>query len=183
MKKLLSFILILLGGCYTIIKHPDVNFVDSAGETYTSHISYKSNCVECHSSSDVVYFYNLVPAHTSSLWSYYNTPWWLWWSGNPIDTVQVGSGVSSERSREFGSHRATSDNNSFNPPPPTRTPPKSGSDSGFDASSTIEKDGKSNSGERRGSGIVRSSDESLRSQSKEAKQDSTEKRNIGSRRK
>ncbi|CUS77575.1 hypothetical protein JGI6_00489 [Candidatus Kryptonium thompsonii] len=79
-----------------------------------------------------------------------------------------------ERSREFGSHRATSDNNSFNPPPPTRTPPKSGSDSGTSTSSTMEKDGKSNLGERK--------NENSRDQGKEAKQDSSEKRNIGSRR-
>jgi hypothetical protein len=174
MKKIFGFILILLSGCYTVIKHPNVNFADSSGEIYTSHISYKSNCVECHSSSAMIYFYNLVPAHVSSPWSYYNTPWWLWWSGSPVDTVQVGSEASPERSREFGSHRATSDNNSFNPPPPTRTPPKSGSDSGTSTSSTMEKDGKSNLGERK--------NESSRDQGKEAKQDSSEKRNIGSRR-
>ncbi|MFN3135496.1 MAG: hypothetical protein ACK44H_08005, partial [Candidatus Kryptonium sp.] len=134
-------------------------------------------------SSDMVYFYNLVPAHASSPWSYYNTPWWLWWSGNPIDTVRVGSEMSSEKSREFGSHRTASDNNSFSPPPPTRTPPKSGLDSEASNSSTMGKGEKSNSGERNDPGVARSSDESARNQSKEAKQDSSEKRNIGSRRK
>ena len=33
MKKIFGFILILLSGCYTVIKHPNVNFADSSGES------------------------------------------------------------------------------------------------------------------------------------------------------
>ncbi len=183
MKKLLIFVFILLSGCYTIVRHPDVNFVSSSGEVYSSHVSYKSNCAECHSRSDMIYFYSLVPTHSLSPWVYYNTPWWLWWSSGSLDTVQAGGVASPERLREFGSHRATSDNNSFTPPPPTRTPPKSEANSKDSVSSTVEKGDKSNLGERKNTTNIRSPDESSGDQAKGAKQDSNDnRRNIGSRR-
>ncbi len=81
----LSIILLSAAGCYTILKHPDVN------ENYTS-TDYQQDCVSCHQdyhSYPYGYFYGTYPDYW---WSspryghYYAYPWWwdyYWYdSGN-----------------------------------------------------------------------------------------------------
>lgn len=183
MKKLILVVLVL-SGCYTVIKHPEVNYIDSSGEVYTSHISYRSDCARCHSVSELNYFYDLVPAHTASPWAYYNSPWWFWWSGNYVDTARAQNmEMPSERQREFGSHRTASGNSSFTPPPPTRTPPKS--TSGIEGNSSSSSMGKAKTTNDRGdqSGFRSSTSGDSREQNKDGNKESEGKRNIGSRRK
>ncbi|MEN3038920.1 MAG: hypothetical protein ABDI07_07195 [Candidatus Kryptonium sp.] len=182
MRKLIGFGLLFLIGCYTVLKHPEISYTDSAGETYVSYVSYRSDCFKCHSIAEVDY-YNLIPAHSSSPWVYYNTPWWFWRSENYNDTVKSQSTNSTnENPREFGSRRATSSNNTFfTPPPPTRTPPRSGSETTSDSSSSIGKGKDSKAGEGRDSSNIRS-EENSRNQVRESDQNKEGKRNIGSKR-
>ena len=185
MRKIFLLTLIFFAGCYTIIRHPEVNYTGSAGETYTSYINYRSNCTSCHSFSELAYYYELMPAHTPSPWVYYNTPWWFWWTDNlPTDTSgQILTPVATpERARDFGSHRQ-SGNETFSPPPPTRTPPKSNADSNSSSSSSSSSIGKSDSSKsdaNRNIPGVRSSNESSREQNKETEE---ARRKIGSKRK
>ena len=176
----LIFVLLIFAGCYTIIKHPEVNYEDSSGGVYTSHVSYRSNCSGCHSRADLDYFYDLMPSQDASAWVYYNYPWWFSWVNMEADT---GSSTGSvfERVREFGTHRTPS-NESFSPPP-SRTP--SGSDSSSKSSSTgsISKGSEVNSEGARSLGNLRSLDGNSREQNKESEQNKEGKRNIGSRRK
>jgi hypothetical protein len=179
----LIFVLLIFAGCYTIIKHPEVNYEDSSGGVYTSHVSYRSNCSSCHSRAELDYFYDLMPAHNASAWAYYNYPWWFSLVNMEADTVSGSStGSVFERTREFGTHRTPS-NESFSPPPPSRTP--SGSDSSSKSSSTgsISKGSEVKSEGARSSGNLRSSDGNSREQNKESEQNKEGKRNIGSRRK
>ncbi|CUT01466.1 hypothetical protein [Candidatus Chrysopegis kryptomonas] len=185
MKKAIFLTLIFFAGCYTIIKHPEISYTGSSGETYTSYVNYRSNCASCHSLSELAYYYEFIPAHTSSPWVYYNTPWWFWWINNPPDTSR-GQGstpiATPERTRDFGSHRSTG-NESFSPPPPTRTPPKSGADTTPSSTSSIGKSDTTKSNDGRNTPSVRSSNEGSREQSRESNTTEEAKRKIGSRRK
>lgn len=183
MKKFLILILVLFAGCYTIIKHPSIDYIGSSGEVYTSHISYRSNCTSCHSPSELSYFYSFIPSHNPSPWAYYNMPWWFQWSDNLTDTSQATTGGSSqeERVRDFGVHRGSNTNGSFTPPTPTRSPVNSGKDASLSSSGSMEKERNSKSGESRDSLKSRTSDDNSKSQGKEESKDG--KRNIGSRRK
>lgn len=183
MKKLI-FAILILSGCYTIVKHPDVNYIDSSGEVYTSRISYRSNCIGCHSVSELNYFYSLIPSHTTSPWIYYNSPWWFGWSGNYIDTTRAQNiEAYPERQRNFGSHRATTGDNSLVLPTPTRTPSKSNNGVGKDSSSaSMEKGGKSNERNEQ-SGFRSSTGGDSREQNRDGNKETESKRNIGSRRK
>lgn len=182
MRKLFGFGLLFLIGCYTVLKHPEISYTDSAGETYVSYVSYRSDCFKCHSNAEIAY-YNLIPAHRSSPWAYYNTPWWLWWSENYNDTVKSQTTNSiNENTREFGSRRSTSSNNNFfTPPPPTRTPTRSETGMSSDSSSSIGKERDSKTGEGRDSSGIRS-EENSRNQGRESEQNKEGKRNIGSKR-
>ncbi len=181
MKKFLILMLALFAGCYTVIKHPSIDYTDSSGEVYTSHVSYRSNCASCHSPSELSYFYSFIPSHNSSPWAYYNMPWWFQWGNNLTDTSQttVGSSPQEERLRDFGVHRGSNTNSSFTPPTPTRSPSSSGNNANSSSSGSMEKSSKS--GESRDSVQGRTSSDSSKSQDKEESKDG--KRNIGSRRK
>ncbi len=165
MKKLI-FILILFAGCYTVIKHPDVN--EDLG------YQYKSDCASCHSAFDISYLYEPLPSHVSSPWVYYNIPWWIEWLRDDSSQVNVGAS-STEKVRNFGEHRAGNET-SFSPPPPTRT-------------STFAKDSTTSSKER-GNNSVRISKDSAganpsneNAKSQENRQNGKRERNIGQRRK
>jgi hypothetical protein len=56
----------LLGGCYTLLKHPDV----SEGPQESDF----SRCTDCHSS----YFHRSLydPGYADAWWDYYRLPWW-----------------------------------------------------------------------------------------------------------
>ncbi len=183
MKKFLILIFAWFAGCYTVIKHPSIDYTDSSGEVYTSHVSYKSNCVSCHSPSELSYFYSFIPSHNSSPWVYYNTPWWIQLNNNLTDTSQatIGDSPQEEKLRDFGVHRGSNTNSSFSPPTPTRSPSGSGNNVNSPSSGSMEKEKNSKSGESRDSVQGRTSDDSSKSQGKDESKD--RKRNIGSRRK
>lgn len=72
---LIITLIILLSGCYTILKHP------AAEENYTSH-DYQADCVSCHADYNEYpygYFYGQYPDYwwTTPRWGrYYAYPWW-----------------------------------------------------------------------------------------------------------
>ncbi len=184
MKKFLILIFAWFAGCYTVIKHPSIDYTDSSGEVYTSHVSYRSNCSSCHSPSELSYFYSFIPSHDSSPWVYYNTPWWIQWSNNSIDTGQatVSSPPQEERLRDFGVHRGSNTNStSFSPPTPTRSPSVTGNNASSSSSGSMEKERSSKNSKSGDSVRTRTSDDDSKSQGKEESKDG--KRNIGSRRK
>jgi hypothetical protein len=180
MKKFLILMLVLFAGCYTIIKHPSIDYTDSSGEVYTLHVSYRSDCASCHSSSELFYFYSFIPSHNSSPWAYYNMPWWFQWGDNLTNANQttVGGSSQEEKVRDFGVHRDSNTNSSFTPPTPTRSPSNSENNANSSSSGSMGKNSKN--GENRDSTQSRTSNDSSSSQDKDESKDG--KRNIGSRR-
>ncbi len=77
--------LLLLGGCYTVLRHPATDLTESA--PHQGDYRY-SDCASCHADGFgqplVVDPYGYA---TSSYWSYYGRPWWLpdygGWSRGP----------------------------------------------------------------------------------------------------
>ncbi len=179
----LIFIVLIFAGCYTIVKHPEVNYEDSFGGVYTSHVSYRSNCSSCHSRAELDYFYGLIPSHNASAWVYYNYPWWFSWTNVVDDIVSDSvSGAVFERKREFGTHRAPS-GESFSLPPPSRTPAGSDSSSRSSSTGSVGKGSEVKTEGVRSPANLRSSDGDSREHNKESEQNREGKRNIGSRRK
>lgn len=188
MKKLI-FSVLVLSGCYTIIKHPEIRFIDSNGETYVSYISYKSNCERCHSTLELSQFYNLTSGSAISPWDYYSTPWWLYRSKNDVnDTVtHEDEVIFDKKQREFGSRRAPMDTHSSSPLTPTRIPSRS-SEPSKDRNSNVSTQGFEKSNDRTSfNPRFHTSEESetQRDRGENTNADQTkegEKRNIGSRR-
>lgn len=184
MKKFLIILIFAwFAGCYTVIKHPSISYTDSSGGVYTSHVYYRSNCVDCHSSSELSYFYSFIPAHNLSPWAYYNIPWWFQWSNNLTDTGQATTNASSaEGVRNFGVHRNSNvEGGAFSAPPPTRSPSNSGGNIGSSSSSSMEKGKNSRDGGGVDSVRGKASEDGSKAQDKE--ENKNRRRNIGSRRK
>ena len=80
----LIFLVLLLSGCYTILKHP------GAEENYTAQ-DYQADCLGCHTDYHEYpygYFYGYYPNYwwSSPRWGhYYAYPWWwdhYWYDGS-----------------------------------------------------------------------------------------------------
>jgi hypothetical protein len=96
MKKLiyifsLSF---LMSGCYTLLKHPEVENKDDARNIYYSSVNFYDDCARCHNSSQDNYaldYYNYTETYNENHFTgdnyienprnrfkdYYNIPWWF----------------------------------------------------------------------------------------------------------
>ncbi len=76
-KGLVIFLcsIVLVTGCYTIVKHPVI--IDEENPDLSYNIYFSDDCMSCHSSPNLSIFPNLDYINSSSRWSYfYEYPWW-----------------------------------------------------------------------------------------------------------
>ncbi len=107
------FSLILMTGCYTLLKHPtlqnDSRQSNSFGEV--EPVQYRSDCIQCHVSSEDYYNSTLSYGHyyqqSSDRWLfYYDSPWWVqpFYYGGSSATEGSGQTVNP---RKFGRRGVT----------------------------------------------------------------------------
>ena len=133
---LLILVILVLAGCYTMVKHPTGREVVYEGSY--DHGTYDQGCIDCH--PDAAYYHPYYGYARSHYWwnGYYGYPWWYydcwWWywcdsgggSGVPVETgsrhlwqtsgwASGGwAGVKGSPSRYSG----------MPPPPPPEKPPE-----------------------------------------------------------
>ena len=114
-----SFV-ILISGCYTVLRHPEVPNQDEMGNVYHQNIDTRDNCYSCHSQrNDQIYDYerymnyytdygNEHNYYPQSRWdSYYNVPWWF-----TPPKVTVGVGSTPKQETNVNKSTSNQDNNS-----------------------------------------------------------------------
>ena len=106
-------IVLLLSGCYTLLKHPRIADESTAARfAHDAEITPNDDCIRCHQEPQTYYNatlpYSSYYRSSSSAWLYYyDTPWWVepYYYGGAA--VQADSSVPSPR--RFGRRSAGSD--------------------------------------------------------------------------
>ncbi len=122
MKKkhfiLITFTIVIISGCYTVLRHPEVPNQDEMGNVYHQNINPEDNCYSCHSQrTDMVsdydrymnYYsdYNTNNYYPQNRWdSYYNVPWWF-----TPPKVTVGAGSKPNNNNTVNRTTSNQDNN------------------------------------------------------------------------
>lgn len=138
----LSLSLLTGVGCYTMLKHPQVEPAREAVaqaqaeeefgfETRANRVSFGDNCRSCHDSNVATYHAIAVPypvAEPSPRWSYYyETPWWFPYYASSGSSGNAES--EEQKKRSFDRRRtSSSDESSYSGSAATPVPaPSSGS--------------------------------------------------------
>jgi hypothetical protein len=140
-KIIIGFsILIFISGCYTVLKHPEIENKDDAGNVYYGKVAFQDDCTKCHNSRYGEYTYdfdrysdyynegyllnndyNYEPRNN---WiGYYNIPWWY----RPNVTITQGTGLpqttgnrTTNSQPEIRTIGSTRNDVNISTPPPTR---------------------------------------------------------------
>lgn len=118
----LVFLLLAVGGCYTVLRHPTGPSVVTEGTHYKS-------CSDCH--ADAVYYhpyYHYGSSHRR--WSrFYGDPWWYddywWYRRSPYGGSGDGTSVESGRRHLWSKSGWASGGWGFRRPPSQQAPPQS----------------------------------------------------------
>ena len=154
---LLLFMIPLLGGCYTVIKHPEV--FDRENSNYRYEVYFSDNCQQCHTNPADNLFYkerinplSLNYIQNNERWNhFYQSPWWtkdIFYTGpeqneignenNPLPTTSarrrfpgvnsnVGEGSSANVTSGNNAGSSTRVTNSSRKNKDSDSPPESGS--------------------------------------------------------
>ncbi len=107
-------LVVIISGCYTVLRHPEVPNEDEFGNVYHQNINTGDNCYSCHAQkNNQIYDYDRYMNYYSNSgyndnyeiqnrWdSYYSVPWWF---RPPTVTTGVGSSATETKTNRTTSN-------------------------------------------------------------------------------
>lgn len=106
-----AIMVIVVAGCYTLVKHPRLATEDD-GQRYehSAAVTYGDDCASCHESNAYVAAHGQAPPPPGrpDRWYYYSEyPWWIPYYTPSQDTE--GSGATEQQQRPFGRRNRSAD--------------------------------------------------------------------------